>query len=236
MLDLFLKALETCRAALRPLAKVTASAGSNVVKVSSTSAVRVGMKIDVIEAATDTPIALQRKVVQVDARAKTVEFDGAAVAATAAHALRRAHRSQFGGKFDSLFLASPTTSNEIFLLRRVDPANSTFAAGSRDGDWHVAWVAQPREEAIQQDAKRAAFVKKQHFVDYTVEKDGTDSLTVGWFPLYEPVKKRGKPVLKAGKIVGIQPVSIGVDNISAWTWFADPDANAANVPVIRPSV
>ena len=30
--------------------------------------------------------------------------------------------------------------------------------------------------------------------------------------------------------------SIGVDNISAWTWFADPDANAANVPVIRPSV
>ena len=97
-------------------------------------------------------------------------------------------------------------------------------------------MAHPREEKIRQDAKRAEFVKKQHFVDYTVEKDGADSTTVGWFPLYEPVKKGGKPVLKGGKIVGIQPISIGVDNISAWTWFADPDANAANVPVIRPSV
>jgi hypothetical protein len=236
MLSLFLKALDSCRDALRPLTDVTASAGTNAVKVKSTSAVRVGMKIDVIEAATDTPIATQRKVTSVDAKAKTVEFDGAAVAATAKHALRRAHRPQFGGKFDSLFLASPTTSNQIFLLRRVDPANSTFAAGSQDGDWHVAWVAHPREEAIRQDAKRAEFVKKKHFVDYTVEKDGADSVPVGWFPLYEPVKKRGKPVMKGGKIVGVQPVSIGVDNISAWTWFADPDANAANVPVIRPSV
>ena len=110
MLDLFVKALNICRAALRPLAKVTASAGSTAVKVDSTSAVRVGMKIDVIEAATETPIAQQRKVTRVDARAKTVEFDGAAVAATAKHALRRAHRPQFGGKFDSLFLASPTSA------------------------------------------------------------------------------------------------------------------------------
>jgi hypothetical protein len=236
MLGLFLKALTICRAALRPLAKVTASAGSTAVKVDSTSAVRVGMKIDVIEAATETPIAQQRKVTRVDARAKTVEFDGAAVAATAQHALRRAHRPQFGGKFDSLFLASPTSANEIFLLRRVDRAASAFAPGSQDGDWHVAWVAHPREEKIRLDAKRAAFVKKQHFVDYTVEKDGAYSTTVGWFPLYEPVKVGGKPVLKRGKIVGIQPISIGVDNISAWTWFADPDANAATVPVIRPSV
>jgi hypothetical protein len=194
------------------------------------------MRIDVIEAATETPIAQQRKVTRVDTRAKTVEFDGAAVAATAKHALRRAHRPQFGGKFDSVFLASPTSANQIFLLRRVDRAASAFAAGSQDGDWHVAWVAHPREEQIRLDAKRAEFVKKQHFVDYTVEKDGATSMTVGWFPLYEPVKVRRKPVLKGGKIVGIQPISIGVDNISAWTWFADPDADAINVPVIRPSV
>lgn len=236
MLKLFLGALDICRAALRPLAGITGSAGSNVVKVSSTSAVRAGMKIDVIETATETPIAQQRKVIKVDARAKTVEFDGAGVTATTKHSLRRAHRPQFGGKFDSLFLASATSANEIFLLRRVDPANSSFAPGSQHGDWHIAWVAYPREDAIRQDVKRAAFVKKQHLVDFTVEKDGNDSVTVGWFPLYEPVTHRGKPVMKAGKIVGVQNVSIGVDNISAWTWFADPDANAANVPVIRPAV
>ena len=122
------------------------------------------------------------------------------------------------------------------MLRRVDRAASAFAPGSQDGDWHVAWVAHPREEKIRLDATRADFVKKQHFVDYTEEKDGADKVIVGWFPLYEPKKVGGKPALTAGgKIIGIQPVSIGVDNISAWTWFADPDASVANVPVLRPS-
>jgi hypothetical protein len=236
MLNLFVKALESCRAALRPLANVAGSSGANVVKVNSTSALRVDMKIDIIDAASEVPIAQRRRIIGIDARARTVEFDGGAVAATAKHALRRAHRTQFGGKFDSLYLSSPTSANEIFLLRRVDPANSTFAPGSRDGDWHVAWVAKDREEKIRVDPKRAEFVRKTHFVDYTVEADGASSLTVGWFPLYEAVTKGGKVVMKNGKIVGIRPISIGVDNIAAWTWFADPDANAANVPVIRPSV
>jgi hypothetical protein len=236
MLDLFLKALESCRAALRPLAKVASSTGTNSVKVNSTSALRVGLAIDIIDAATEVPIAPQRRITSIDARARTVGFSGGAVAATAKHALRRAHRKQFAGKFDSVFLNSPTTSNEIFLLRRVDPVNSAFAPGSQGGDWHVAWVAKDREEKIRIDPKRAEFVKKTHFVDYTVETDGADSLTIGWFPLYEPVKKNGKPVMKNGKMVGITPKAIGADNIAAWTWFADPDANAANVPVVRPSV
>ncbi len=235
MLSLFLKALERCRAVLRPVARVAASAGSTAVKVDSTSAVRIGMKIDIIETATETPIAVGRLVTRIDARKKIVEFDGAAVTATAKHALRRAHQTQFGGKFESIYISSATSGNEIDLLRRVDPANSSFAPGSRDGDWYVAWIAQPREEAIRTDSKRAEFVKKKHFVDYTVETSGGNSKTLGWFPLYEPVKKGGKPVIKGGKIVGIQPVSIGADNIAAWTWFADPDANAANVPVVRPS-
>ena len=100
----------------------------------------------------------------------------------------------------------------------------------------MGWQAADREEKIRTDTKRADFVKKMHFVDYTVEGTDADKLTVGWFPLYEPVKKNGKPEMKNGKIVGVQPVSVGPENIAAWTWFADPDANASNVPVIRPKV
>jgi hypothetical protein len=236
MLKLFLGALESCRAALRPLAKVAASTGTNSVKVHSTSALRVDMSIDIIDRDTEVSIAQRRRITKIDARARTVEFNGAAVTATAKHGLRRAHLTQFAGKFDSVQLNAPTTSNDIFLLRRVDPANSRFAAGSRDGDWHVAWVANDREEKIRVDPKRAEFVKKTHFIDYTRETDGTNTLTVGWFPLYEPVKRNGKPEMKDGKIVGVVPISIGADNIAAWTWFADPDANTANVPVVRPSV
>jgi hypothetical protein len=59
---------------------------------------------------------------------------------------------------------------------------------------------------------------------------------VGWFPLYEPVLKGKSPVMKAGKIAAIQPVTVGPDNIAAWTWFADPNAATALVPVIRPKV
>jgi hypothetical protein len=237
MLGLFRKALDNCRAALRPLAKVTANGTApKTVRVDTTSTLRVGMKIDIIEAATQAVLAEKRKVTRVDARTKTVEYDGTAVTATSKHVLRRAHITQFGGKFDSVQLESPTSGDMLFLLRRVEPAKSTFAPGALDGDWHVAWLAKEREEKIRVDATRAAFVKKTHFVDYTVETDGTNQRTVGWFPLYEPVKKGGVPVTKGGKIVAVNPVSVGPQNIAAWTWFADPNASAAIVPVIRPLV
>jgi hypothetical protein len=237
MLGLFRKALDNCRAALRPLASVTANGSTpKTVRVDTTAMLRTGMKIDIIEAATQTVLADRRKVTRIDARTRTVEYDGAAVTATSKHVLRRAHIPQFGGKFDSLQLESPTSGNILFLLRRFDPAQSQFAPGSLDGDWHVAWVATEREEKIRVDAARAAFVKKTHFVDYTVERDGSNVRTVGWFPLYEPVTKGGVPVTKGGKIVAIKPVSLGPENIAAWSWFADPNANAAIVPVIRPGV
>ena len=236
MLNYFAQALDGCRAALRPLAAVTSPGPKpNTVKVNTTAPLRTGMVVDIVEPTTDTLVAVGRRLTSIDGRARIVTYDGASVTVTAKHVLRRRHVRQFK-KYDSLQLETPTSDTEIFLLRRVEPANSTYAPGSLDADWYVAWIGKDRDEAIRKDPTRAAFVKDKHLVDYTVEVDGANTRTVGWFPLYQPALRRKQPVLKGGKIAAIQPVTIGPDNIAAWTWFADPAAATALVPVIRPKV
>jgi hypothetical protein len=122
-------------------------------------------------------------------------------------------------------------------MRRVDASASTFAPDQQLADWHVTWIGQDWEEKIRVDATKAAFAKKQHFVEYTKEDAGGGVFkTVGWLPLYEPVLRGGVPVTKGGKIVRIQPLTVQPENIAAWGWFADPDVNAAVVSVVRPKV
>jgi hypothetical protein len=237
MLNYFRTALENCRAALRPLAAVTgAGPSASTVKVSTTARLRSGMVIDFVEAATDAPVAPKRTITAIDARKSVVTYSGGGVALTTKHALRRNHVSQFKGKYEGLQLESATSDTIVFLMRRVDPTVSTYAPGFRDADWYVTWVGQDRDDAVRTDPTRAAFVKDKHLVEYTVETDSGKNKTVGWFPLYEPALSGKRPVLKGGKIAKIQPVTVGPDNIAAWTWFADPGAATALVPVIRPKV
>jgi hypothetical protein len=237
MLKYFRTALENCRAALRPLAAVSGPGPTGgAVKVSTTARLKRGMVVDFVEAGTEALVAPGRTITAIDGRKGVVTYSGASVTLTNKHVLRRHHVTQFKGKFEGLQLESATSDTVIFLMRRVDPTASTYAPGFLDADWYVTWLGQDRDEAVRKDSVRAAFVKKQHFVDYTVETDGTNTRTVGWFPLYEPVLKGKSPVMKAGKIAAIQPVTVGPDNIAAWTWFADPNAATALVPVIRPKV
>ena len=189
MLDYFRHGLDSCRIALQPLAGVVSNGPSpNTVVVDDVSRLRDKMHIDIVERKTDAMLAEKRVIVKIDARKRIVHYDGASVTASAKHVVRRKHVKQFkGGKYDSIELEASTSPRTIFLIRRVDPAVSTFAPAQQLADWFVAWIASDWEEAVRVDPKKAAFVKTQHFVDYTREDVGgtVGMKTVGWLPLYE---------------------------------------------------
>jgi hypothetical protein len=230
MLDLFNGALAARRADVGPLATVKSS-GPATITVDSVARLTTGMHVDVVDAKTEAPVARDLVIAGLDRRRGVIQYAGTAANATSAHVVRRHRLTQFGGKFEALELGP------LDLLRRVPAASSDFAAPHNQlADWHVAWLATPEQDAIRTDPARAKLVKERHLVDFTVETDGTNTRTVGWFPLWEAAKRRGAVPRKAGKISAIQPVTLGPDNIAAWTWFADPDVSKRLVPVVRPRV
>jgi hypothetical protein len=232
MIKLFNTELNNRRRDLEPVAKVTADAGTNKVKVDSVGRLRIGLAIDIVHGATGAVLAPGPTITAISAATLTVtyDYDGPDVAATSAHVLRLKHTRELG-QFDGI------DTDGVNLLRRVAAAASQYDAASQLADWYVAWVATPEEEAIRKDTTRAAFVKDHQRVEYTVESSGGKTWTVGWFPLYEPVLRAGAPVKTAGKISKIQPVRASPDNIATWTWFFDADpAKRDMVPVLRPKV
>lgn len=239
MLRLFNKALDACRIAVGPLAKVTGSGpGFNTFEVDSVKALAEGMAIDIVEA--DSPIALakDRLIVGLDRKKNLVTYGGTRLFPTVKHVLRRKRVPQFQNGYESVELSSG--GENVFLLRRVSPAASKFAKGARDGDWHVAWVLPTQDQAAGRQILRTPavlnFIRKQHFVDFSLEVANGKDMVVGWFPLYTPAEKRGKPIVVDGKFTGIQPTPIGPRHIAAWTWFQTPNADATRVPVLRPKV
>jgi hypothetical protein len=239
MLDYFRHGLDSCRAALQPLAGVVANGSTpNTVVVDDVSRLRDKMHIDIVDRKTEVALAEKRVIENIDARKRIVRYSGPAVTASAKHVLRRKHIKQFKGKYESIELEAATSPRTIFLIRRVDPTASTFAPAQQLADWFVTWIASDWEEAVRVDATKAAFVKKQHFIDYTREDAGgsVGMKTVGWLPLYEPALNGKTPVLVGGKIAKIQPLNIQANNIAAWGWFADPNVNAAVVTAVRPKV
>jgi hypothetical protein len=238
MLDYFLHGLDSCRTALQPLAGVVANGPTaNHVTVDDVSKLRDGMHIEIADRKTEVVLADKRVIESIDARKKIVKYSGASVTASAKHVLRRKRVGQFKANYESIELEAATSPRTIFLMRRVTAAASKFAPAQQLADWHVTWLAADWEEAVRVDAKKAAFVKSQHLIEYTREDAGGGVFkTVGWLPLYEIAMVGPKPVIVGGKIASIKPLSIGARHIAAWGWFADPDVNAAVVTVVRPKV
>jgi hypothetical protein len=240
MLRLFNAALDKCRKAVGPLAKVKGSGtGFNTFEVDSIHALAENMVIDIVDPDTEIKVAKKRIVLTLDRKKNIVEYSGQRVSPTAKHVVRRSRVDQFNGKYESVEL-SFGAAGDVFILRRVAQAQSQFARGARDGDWHVAWVLPSQDQAFGRVVLNSPplldFIRREHFVDLTLEPTPNGDRVVGWFPLYTPAEKRGKPVEKDGKFVGIQPTPLTTRNIAAWTWFKNPNANATQVPVLRPKV
>ena len=78
-------------------------------------------------------------------------------------------------------------------------------------------------------------MKAQHLIEYTQERDGGTTRTIGWFPLWRPSRKGGGPLRRDTKIVRIEPVKVEQRQVAGWTWFFDPDPVKRDlVPVVRP--
>lgn len=240
MLTLFRAALDRCRAAVGALAKVVGSGTEmNTMKVDTVRELAVGMVIDIIEAGTEMALAKRRTITRIEQAGKLVTYDGARLFPTTKHVLRHPRKPQFNDTYEGVELSFGKNA-DVFLIRRVSQAQSKFGRGARDGDWHVAWVLPTDDQAggraVLNNPDLLKHLKDAHFVDLTVEKTRRGDRVVGWFPLYTPATKGGRPVVKDGKFVGIQPTPIGPRNIAAWTWFAARDPDATRVPVLRPKV
>jgi hypothetical protein len=121
------------------------------------------------------------------------------------------------------------------IVRRVASAASQYDPASQLADWFLTWIGDDTDEAIRKDQARASFVKDRQLIEYTRERDGTKTRTVGWFPLWQPSKAGGGPLRRNGKIARIEPVLVEPRQIAGWTYFFDADpARRDLVPVVRP--
>lgn len=117
------------------------------------------------------------------------------------------------------------------LVRRVDPANSTYIATHKKADWWLRWTldSEKDEAAIAADPARKALALERHKVEYDA--------THGYFPIWEPVlRSNGTPIKNgAGKITRIQPVTVSARMVAAWTWYLPVTiADRDKLPVLRP--
>jgi hypothetical protein len=134
-------------------------------------------------------------------------------------------------------LASGSADTEIDfggsgkLVRRVDPANSTYIATHKKADWWLRWNldSEKDEAAIAADPARKALALERHKVEYDA--------THGYFPIWEPVlRSNGTPIKNgAGKITRIQRVTVSARMVAAWTWYLPVNvADRDKLPVLRP--
>ena len=228
MISLFSAELDQRRADVEGLARVQ-TFGPNTVTVDTTKFLTPGIHVDIVR---DDPgeavLASNREIAAMTGR--VIRYNGNIVSATTRHRLRRARTRAFDGAYEAI-------DGVLFLLvRRVAPAVSQYDAASQRADWFLAWFGDDTDEAIRKDAARAAFVKAQHLIDYTQERDEAGKTrTVGWFPLWRPSQKGAGPLRRNGKIVRTEPVTVEPRQVAGWTWFFDPDpAKRDLVPVIRP--
>lgn len=227
MVGLFNRELDQRRADVEGLARVVDS-GTNWLKVDSLDRLREGMAIEIADPRTDVAVATNRLITRIVRGKAYLEYDGASVTVPSGQVIRRPRRAI--GSFEGVSVG------DLFILRRVPRASSTYADAQTRADWHLIWSASSEEEAIRQDPARAAFVKTHQLVDYTRETFNGNTLTIGWFPLWRPTLKGKSPVRGTdGKITATEKVVVKPDNIAGWTWFFDPDpAKQGLVPVIRP--
>ena len=228
MVGLFNAELAQRRADVEGLARVQ-SFGDGTVTVDTTRWLTPGIRVDIVR---DDPgeevLATDREITAMAGR--VIRYSGPRVTGPATrHRLRRARTTKFDPARAAVYSAS------FLLVRRVEPAASQYDAASQRADWFLAWFGDATDEAIRKDSKRAAFVKDQHLIEYTQERDGAKTRTVGWFPLWRPSRKGGGPLRRNGKIVRIEPVMVEPRQVAGWTWFFDPDpARRDLVPVVRP--
>jgi hypothetical protein len=227
MISLFTAELDQRRADVEGLARVL-SFGSGTLTVDTAKFLMPGIHVDIVS---DDPgeavLAADRQITAVTGR--VIRYSGASASAPTRHRLRRARTKKFDADYEAIDGLS------FLLVRRVAAAASQYDAASQKADWFLAWKGDAADEAIRKDAARAAFVKAQHLIDYTQERDGGTTRTIGWFPLWRPSRKGGGPLRRDGKIVRIEPVKVEQRQVAGWTWFFDPDpARRDLVPVVRP--
>lgn len=227
MIRYFRDELAEHRAAVEGLARIERF-GANTLGVSSTQFLHPGMRIDIVrDDAAEDVLAPDRQIVSVSGR--TVRYSGASVSAQGRHRLRRARGTFLDDQKEAI------EGTTFRLARRVPPAMSEYDGVHQRADWFLIWTATEEEEAIRMDNARAAFVKAQHFVEYTREQRFGKATTIGWFPLWRPAAKAGSPFRRNGRIASTDPVEIELRNVAGWTWFFDVNpARRDLVPVIRP--
>jgi hypothetical protein len=227
MIDYFHKELDRRRADVERLARVQGF-GQNTLTVDDTRYLAPGISIDIVrDDSGEAVLAGGREIVSMSGR--TIRYAGGSVSAPTPHRLRRARSTAFDDAKQAI------TSHSFRIVRRVAPAASQYDAVNQRADWFLVWVAGPEEEAIRRDSARAAFVKERQLIEYTREREGGNTKTIGWFPLWRPAKKGGAPPRKNGRIVSTEPVRVEPRNVAGWTWFFDPDpARRDRVPVVRP--
>jgi hypothetical protein len=228
MLVYFNQELKDRRADVEGLARVL-SFGPNTVTVDNASRLSPQVRIDIVSAdRAERELATGRTVTSV--RGRVIGYNGPSVSAGTPHRLRLARTQKFDKKYAAV-------DNDIFLLlRRAAPQDSDYAPDSQKADWFLAWVVGEREEeAIARDPARAAFVKEHQLIEYTRERDGAKTITVGWFPLWRPSLAKGVPHRRNGKIARVEEVVVNPRQVAGWTYFFDPDpARRDLVPVVRP--
>jgi hypothetical protein len=227
MLKYFTDDLAQYRADVEGLAKVERF-GTNTITVNDTRHLKRGIQVDIVRDDLDEAVlAAGREIVSMSGR--TIRYSGASVSSPHRHRLRLARATAFDDGKEAI------TASMYRLVRRVPPAMSAYDRASQRADWFLTWTVKEAEDVIRPDPARAAFVKKQHLVEYTRERESGRSVTIGWFPLWQPSTERGAPARRNGKIVSIEPVQVDPRQVAGWTWFFDPDpAKRDRVAVVRP--
>ena len=202
--------------------------GTNSVMVNHTRHVRPGIHVDIVrDDIGEEVLAGNREIVSMSGR--TIRYSGASVSSPLRHRLRLARGTAFDDGKEAI------NASTYRLVRRVPPEGSAYDRASQRADWYLTWRAKPAEDAIRNDSARAAFVKKQHLVEYTREQEFGRPVTIGWFPLWQASSEKGGPARRNGKIVSTEPVRVDPRQVAGWTWFFDPNpARRDRVPVVRP--
>jgi hypothetical protein len=226
MLKYFEDDLAQYRADVEGLAKVERF-GTNTVTVNDTGHLTRGIHVDIVRDDLDEEVlAAGREIVSMSGR--TIRYSGASVSSPLRHRLRLARGSAFDDGKEAI------TASMYRLVRRVPPGRSAYDRASQRADWFLTWKVKAEDDVIRPDGARAAFVKKQHLVEYTREQESGSAVTIGWFPLWQPSTEGGAPARRNGKIVSIEPVQVDPRQVAGWTWFFDPNpAKRDRVPVVR---
>jgi hypothetical protein len=225
MLRYFKDELALRRADVEGLARVVRFA-PNAVIVDRSAYFWPGLTVDIVRDDMGEAV-LAANVTVVSVSGRMVRYAGASVSATTPHRVRRARGTAFDDRRESVIGAD--------VVRRVATAASEYDGIHQRADWYLTWKADEQEEAIRNDPARAAFVRERQLIEYTRERVSGKTVTIGWFPLWQPSKQRGSPPRRNGKIVSTEPVTVDPRQIAGWTFFFDADpAKRDRVPVIRP--